>query len=133
VNGGVGRSQFGGDLHVLPVERRQPVAVVDRGTSELLLLPEHHVVVGGTDDGRRGRGLGVGRRVERHVRPTERAGSAVRHAAAHARRPGRGRRFRAHGTVSVWGLRDCDIKYIVIKCIGNDNFMFFILRSTTIL
>lgn len=96
-------SQFGGDLHVLPVERCQPVAVVDRGTSELLLLPEHHVIVGGTDDGRSGRGLGVVRRVERHVRPAERAGAAVRHAAAHARCPGRGRRFRAHRTVSVCG------------------------------
>jgi len=103
-----GRSQFGGDLYVLPIKRRQPVTVMDRGTSKLLLLPEHHVVVGGTDDGRRGSGLGVGRRVERHVRPTERAGAAVRHAAAHARRPGRCRRFRAHGTVSVCGLRDCD-------------------------
>jgi len=77
---------------------------VDGGTSELLLLPERHVVVGGTDDGRRGRGLGVVRRVERHVGPAERAG-AVGHAAAHARRPGRGRRFRAHGAVSVCGLQ----------------------------
>lgn len=104
-----GRSQFGGDLHVLPVERRQPVAVVQRGTSELLFLPERHIVVGRTDDGRRGRGLSVAHRVERHVRPTERAGAAVRHAAAHARRPGRGRRFRAHRAVSVYKLWDCDI------------------------
>jgi len=74
---------------------------VHRGTSELLLLPEHYVVVGGTDDGRSSRGLCVVRRVERHVRPAERAGAAIRHATTHAGCPGRGRRFRAHGTVSV--------------------------------
>jgi len=104
-------SQFGGDLHVLPVERRQPVAVVVHGrTSELLLLPERHVVIGGTDDGRGGGGgLCVVRRVERHVRPAERAGAAVGHAPAHARRPGRGRRFRAHGAVSV-----CDFTIILL-------------------
>lgn len=92
------RSQFGGDFDVFPVERGQPVAV---GTAELFFLPEHHVVVGRTDD------LG-GRRVERHVRPTERATgrAAVRPAAAHARRPRRSRRFRAHGAVAVCNARE---------------------------
>lgn len=91
--------QFGGDLHVLAVERGKPVAVM-HGTSEFLLLPERHVVVGGTGDC--GRGLRVPRRVERHVHAAERAG-AVRHVPAHARRSRRGRRFRTHRAMAVCG------------------------------
>lgn len=105
---GAGDLQFGSDFDVAaPVERGQPVtAGVRRGTAEFPFLPERHVIVGSTDDGRRrGRRRRVilgRRRVERRVRPAERAATvAVRPVPAHARRPGRGRRFRAHGTVAV--------------------------------
>lgn len=106
--------QFGGDFDVFAVERGQPVAV--HGTSEFLFLAKHHVVVGRTVDaaGRcRSHRRVVGRRVVRRVRPAERAArvvgdgrvaGAVRRrpvTAAHARRPRRGRRLRAHRTVSV--------------------------------
>lgn len=93
------RLQFGGDFDVLPVERGQPVAAVERGTAELLFLAERHVVVGGTDDGRgnhrgrRGSRPVVRRRVVRCVCAAERAGAVGPAAAAHTRRPGRSRRF----------------------------------------
>lgn len=94
--------QFGSDLDVLTIERGQPVAVV-HGTSEFLLFSERHVIVGGTGDGCRcDRGFRIPRRVERHVRAAERAG-AICTVPAYARRPCRGRCFRAHRTVSICG------------------------------
>lgn len=105
---GTGGSQLGGDFDVAaPVERGQPVTAGVRGsTAEFPFLPERHVVVGSTDDGRR-RGrrrivVGRCRRVERRVRPAERAATvAVGPVPAYARRSGCGRRLRAHGTVAV--------------------------------
>lgn len=95
--------QFGGDFHILSVESRQPIAVVHR-TSEFFFLAKRHVLVGRAadrDGGCRVRRRRVVRRlVVRHVRAPERAG-AVGPVPTHARRPRRGRRLRAHRTVSV--------------------------------